>query len=334
MTIALRAAVRRYAHLARWPGAHLVFIGLLSACSFAEPGVRRGVRIGQAATEQSSGTCPRVDGVYRHAGNVLGDILNGLRPLERRATAWAVVRVTQPNDSVLGFDFRLADGTRDMVTLRQPGNYSCASGWIELRYDWEYLVRPEPGQADERYRRWEFRVAADDEGALVGRLVERSFRQFDVWCGDGCKGFPIPGTGQRSVVYARLLDSSAPPQPDTPLPGRRRVVSEDERSARLAAEEAALEQGPPPPPLAARVRTVVAGALPPSVQLLAVTVRGDSAKLSLALPAAEALPILLRRLQATPGVRRAVQDPLERSRTADGGWGFSVWVHLEPTSGP
>ncbi len=40
----------------------------------------------------------------------------------------------------------------------------------------------------------ELYVARDSAGNLVARQVTATYLEFPVWCGDGCKGIPLPWT--------------------------------------------------------------------------------------------------------------------------------------------
>jgi len=213
---------------------------LLAACAFSDPGAPRNMRLGEARTDTRPGTCPQVAGTYRVEENVLGQVIGNKRAYESRNAPWQYLTVLQEGDSLLRFVYA-APGRADTTLLRQPGDFSCNTGWIEPRGGWERLQPVERDPNDGRSLRQEFRIASEQSGALVGQVIERRFRELTVWCGDGCRGFPIPGTGRRTVTYSRLGDSLSPPEAAAPA---HRTSSPEALQERLAREAAALENGP------------------------------------------------------------------------------------------
>jgi hypothetical protein len=238
-----------YIPAVRW--ATLCLVLLTTACGLADPRVPRGVLVGQPREGTQRGTCPPIAGAYRRADNVLGTIMTAALPYESRDRDWTIVVIAQPTDTTMILTYRTAVGVADTVRLRLPADYECNSGWIEPGFAWLRLPDPYRAPNDYRHIRDDFRIAANDDQHLVGQRIIRRYRQFDVWCGDGCKGFPLPWTVRREVQYHTMLDTLAPippPVSSEPRPPgvQSRSAREEAANRRMAAEEAALEAGTPP----------------------------------------------------------------------------------------
>ncbi|MEO7361677.1 MAG: hypothetical protein ABI120_15205 [Gemmatimonadaceae bacterium] len=143
--------------------------------------------------------------------------------------------------------------TRDSVTYTAhltkgspyTGDYFCEDGWLQLSNSsipnlWDADIT-----ASQFFpRRHAFRVAPGANKALVARLDFIDFEEFTVWCGDGCKGFPLPWTFETHSTWSRARAWNADgvssyedgvEQQGTQLPAF--------MNDRLAREEQALENG-------------------------------------------------------------------------------------------
>lgn len=182
--------------------------------------------------------CPRVYGTYDASD---------------RDFAYVVATQFLPYDTTRGtvesFSLALEDDTlltviawvdqepRDTVRLRSHRDFTCADGWLEPTYpQWlpSFAADDEAARAS-RSGRTSMYLATGAKGALVGRLDHHTYDEFSLWCGDGCRGVPIPWTWRTShrwsraaVVNPRIHHASAPPAaPLTPLD--RRLLDEEAR---------------------------------------------------------------------------------------------------------
>lgn len=74
-----------------------------------------------------------------------------------------------------------------------------------------------------------FAIAMDGEGNLVGRRTAVTYDEFAVWCGDGCRGFPLPWTYREHIVWSTLRPPTTDRPPEPRLSATDRRLSEEER---------------------------------------------------------------------------------------------------------
>jgi hypothetical protein len=213
---------------------------LAAACVAAACGHRLGepdgLRLGRTDVAGTTATCPPIAGTFEYADNDLAVALTRMLPWEARQRPWWTITITGSADSAMVLAMHRFDGTHDTVTVRLGNGYVCTGGW---------LVPPEAdalfaGRAYDddgnRANRNAFAIAIDDEGALIGRRTATTYDQFDVWCGDGCRGFPLPWTFRDHVVWSTL----APPEGTVP-----RTPYERDVNRRTLEESRRLEEGDP-----------------------------------------------------------------------------------------
>ncbi len=206
-----------------------------TACARA-PGKPDRLRLGRARTDSTPGSCPPIAGTFAHEENDLAHVVNRLLPYEARQQPWWTVSISGDSDSALVVAIRRVDDSRDTVTITNRGAYHCPDGWLEPREAGEILRGVPYDAAGNKANRDEFAIAMDGDGALVGRRTALTWDEFTVWCGDGCRGIPLPWTYREHVVWSSLR----PPTTDRPPAPR---LSATDR--RLADEERRLEWGDP-----------------------------------------------------------------------------------------
>lgn len=233
--------------------------------------------------------------------------------------------------------YRDSVSTRGRLQKGNPwqGDYFCEDGWLKLGD--HRIPRTWDGDVTEAEfypRRKAFWLAPNADKGLVGRLQFIHYKQFDVWCGDGCKGFPIPGT----FKYKESWSLAEPFDPDLPPPvarkreaERQRVLAELEeaKKSRVYQEEQLLENGPPDPERDAvqkrALRSVVEGML-----IKGVGRSQGGFNISLEFDELWQLEQFMTRFQGTGPVEEITVAPHYRARTTDGHWTDVVWVRLSP----
>lgn len=277
------------------------------------------------AAPDSTLDCPRVDGAYWIQRGIAWALLVEPRLSEAsRKMPWSALELRGDAREQLQLIVRTQEYA-DTVTAVRGRDYACAAGWLvpsgEVRLT---DLAPEDSARffdDPKAQRFAFALAGDTTGALVGRLQVTSFTQFDVWCGDGCRGFPLPWTIEHSTLWEILGPLAAPP------PG----VVDDDVNRRLAAEERLLEYGEQAvtPP---SIERMVQAMMPPGSRILAITPEGAGHRISVLLPGPEAVEPFLGRLINTQGMRGAHEKPgygAWRADTEPRQWQTVIWVPKE-----
>lgn len=306
------------------PLASLLLVAALVACGFGpSDALPRGVVL-RATPPAADSTldCPRLDGSYWVERRLIwGTLVRGRLSDDQRRVAWSVLRVE--GDATRGLDLVVSSaGRHDTVRVERGRDYDCASGWLVPRAEIRLGDLPEEDSLrfanDPKHQRFEFGIAGDTTGALVGRLRTMSYAQFDVWCGDGCRGFPLPWTFEHRVDWEFLGPTTRPPA----------GVPDDDVNRRLAAEERALELGDQavrPIPVERLVRAM----MPPGSEILAVTPQGGGYRFSVLLPSRESTVDFVGRLINTQGLTGAHEEALYGAVRIDDParrWQTVIWV--------
>ncbi len=173
---------------------------------------------------------------------------------------WAVVDRALPTDSTRGpiSAFSLSgnadqslelvawsDGTaRDTVRLTRDRQYRCSEGRMVV--DLPDVLPPEFRDpsigADGRLTRANrLALAIGADGALTADFARISEHGVAVWCGDGCKYFPVPFSRISTHQWTRVY----PVNEDGSIPAHAQSAREAHRNEQLSAQEQALENGKP-----------------------------------------------------------------------------------------
>ncbi len=228
---------------------------LLASCTRGSSDMPRGWG---PITRHDDAPCPDLTGRYVYAGQPIAWELAGRHvPWDSVPAELDFFEVTSSSDSALRVTIGYADGRQHDFTMVQgngepfSGNYNCRDGWLSFDDDMISDRFDAEVESDEFHaRRRTMRVARGRNGALVSRLDRTDYDEFTVWCGDGCKGIPLPWTFTTRSTWSRA-DAWAPgtPRPDvTPYQLRERVEESEAmrlRNERILREEQRLENGTP-----------------------------------------------------------------------------------------
>ncbi len=272
-----------------------------------------GVRHGKERSDTFAGSCPRIDGAYRNNGSDLAAVVGRFSRSGLGLADWETVVITGHPDVAIQLAFTRKDQQGVTVTLERDRGYDCHTGWLHpdraagLMDELKARGRGLPLEApdDDRVHRYEFYISSNDRKQLVGKLDDLNFAQFDVWCGDGCKGFPIPWSIRRDMIWSVLPDTSEPVQGPPP------PSAADER---IAAEERALENGPGLTRIEGFLDRVVREHVRPPIDILGTgpTLEG-ALHVSIRVPDSTWVPQVVQRFKGLAGVRDAREAPLYKS---------------------
>lgn len=314
-------------------------VGVLAVAAACSRGERLPREWGPLALGEGE-ECPQVAGRYFDSSEPIAHMLAArFVQVDDPNADWDSFELSQPTADAFTVVVRFADGEERQGRARRgtgpyAGDFYCADGWLQVgdRYmptKWDAEVRA----AGFFPRRRALRIAPGKDGALVARLDLTSYDDFPIWCGDGCRGIPLPWTWETRSSWsaARRWD------PDSPSPrAAARVRAEAARRADLAKakedpvyrEEQALENGP-----------VVAGegemrkrglaALLPGMLLRGVAPRDSGWQLSLEFEELSQLHEFMVRLSQSGPVAEIKVAPLYRARTTTGRWTDVVYVRYE-----
>lgn len=227
----------------RFPLLLLPVLLLTQACS-KTPGMPRAWGPLRLASDSA---CPRVYGSFDASDRDFAHVVaTQFLPYDTTRGRVDAMSLAMDEDSLLTVIAWVDHEPRDTVRLRKGREFHCADGWLEPAYpQWLPSYADDSSAARARQAgRTSLMLATGDKGALVGRLDHHTYDEFTVWCGDGCKGIPLPWTWRTShrwyraaVVNPALHVASDVAEPTRPMSAMDR---------RLAEEEARLERGDPP----------------------------------------------------------------------------------------
>lgn len=301
----------------------------LAACNGDSKGIPKGwgpVQLGKDTL------CPPIEGRYVYAVEPIGWQLAGRHvPWDSVPAELEYFAVAGLADSALHVTVGYVDGRTHEQRLQKGTPYSrdyfCEDGWLHIRsgeiantFDAEVASR-------EFYaKRHAMRIARSKRGALVSRLDRIDYDEFYVWCGDGCKGFPLPWTFETRSTWSQAERWIA----GTPRPS---VVRREREEARLKAdpvyqENQRLENGEPVAgqPEARRRATE---SLVPGVWIRAVAPRDSGWHLSLEFEELPQLAHFMEKLSHSGPVAELKVLPLYRAKTTNGHWIDVVYVRYE-----
>ncbi|MEP7384682.1 MAG: hypothetical protein ABI910_23630 [Gemmatimonadota bacterium] len=214
------------------------------------------------------------------------------------------------------------------------GDYYCADGWLQignrdLPTTWDADVVSESYRPNRRA----MRIAPGMDGALVARLDLIRNDEITIWCGDGCKGIPIPWTWETRSTWsvARRWDPVAPASREFASggeEGRGSAALERARSDPMYRAEEAQENGPAVDGRE-EVRSRGQAALVPGMLLRAVAPRDSGWHLSLEFDEMPQLQQFLVRLSRSGPVADIREAPQYRARSTNGRWSDVVYVRFD-----
>lgn len=202
--------------------------------------------------------CPVVSGRYFNSSEPLAVLLaanhvgNSASPSE-----WAWFELAGVADTALTVTVATHDGAEQTGRLKRgsasDGDYYCEDGWLQIaNRNISNQFDDETESATYRPNRRAMRVAKSADGALIARFDFIKYSEITVWCGDGCRGIPVPGTFKTHSVWsaAERWDPDVSPTNVVSRVGGRNNLAADLRRAqrdRLHEEEQRLENGPDEP---------------------------------------------------------------------------------------
>lgn len=231
------------------------FTLLSVACVDETHGAPRGWGPLALGTEQG---CADVAGRYLATSEPISVLLaSNHLPNAAPPSEWAWFELSGEADTALTVTVTSEDGVEQSGQLRRgsasDGDYFCEDGWLQIadrRISNQFDDETESATYRPQLR--SMRVAKAADGALVARFDFITYSEITVWCGDGCKGLPVPGTFKTHSVWsaAERWDADGSPTDATSRVDERSGRAADRRRAqrdRLLLEEQRLENGPDTP---------------------------------------------------------------------------------------
>ncbi len=177
------------------------------------------------------------------------------------------------------------------------------------------------------------RLTPTTDGAVVARRDGTDYGEFTVWCGDGCRGIPLPWSFPTRSAWSM----AEPFDPDAPSPVARRRQQEHEeqvsaldraRRDRVWQDAQLLENGPPDPAME-RVRTRALAALVPGMLLRGVGPRDVGWHLRLEFAELYQLEQFVERRKGSGPEQELRVAPLYRTKTTQGRWTAVVFIRYQ-----
>ncbi|MBC7898392.1 MAG: hypothetical protein H7066_23425 [Cytophagaceae bacterium] len=279
--------------------------------------------------------CPAVAGRYFEESSPVAWALASAHVTQGPDHEPAAFELAGDADSALHLTVVDVQGVRDSARLTKgtpySGDYHCDDGWLHANHrhipdQWDDAVDA-PGFV---VRRRALRIAPGAHGALVGRLDGTDYDEFTIWCGDGCKGIPLPWTFRTRSSWS-AVDRWDPARARKPVQAATSVSNEGDRSRNeaLLREEQLLEHGP----LVAGqgdARQRALAALPPGMLLKAVSPRDSGWHLSVEFPELPVLERFMVGLSQSGPVAEVRILPHYRAKTTQGQWVDVVYVRYAP----
>lgn len=282
--------------------------------------------------------CPAIAGRYAYGGEPASWYLAGRFREYGDSTPIEFFTLDGTADTALHIGIGLLDGRVITKVLRKgtqyAGDYYCEDGWLRLQ----------PGALSDRFdaevasegffpRRRELLLATGRESALVARYDRTDYEELTVWCGDGCRGIPLPWTFETRSTWSRTeVWAEGAPRPSVVAAAReaerRRAEQERLKQDPVYQAEQALEQGPPVAGQADAKRRAIASLLP-GMLVLAVAPRDSGWHISLEYEREDQILPYMDRLQQSGPVTAIQHDKLYRGRTPTGRLTTVVWVRFD-----
>lgn len=276
--------------------------------------------------------CPAVAGRYAYedspvawalaGSHVAPDIERDLASFELRGAADTALQLIVPDGDTMR-TVRLIRGSA------YNGDYHCEDGWLHAasrhvseRFDTN-VARP-----DFVVRRRALRLAPGAKGALIGRFDGTDYSEFTVWCGDGCKGIPLPWTFRTSSVWSMVQPWNAA----TATRSRRGSGPSSPVDVRVLAAERRLEYGDAVPGQD-DARSRVTSAVVPGLIVRAVSPRDSGWHVSVEFEELPQLQRFMDRLSTAGPIAELKVLPLYRARNERRHWIDVVYVRFERAVG-
>ena len=320
---------------------------VVTACSGATKGMPRGWPDLVLASDT---LCPNVAGRYFASSDPIT-----LHLAKRRATGdseeapLAYFEVSGAADSGLTVTVVSRDSVKTTGSLKKgtewDGDYFCGDGWLRFGESrapslWDADVR-----TDDFYpKRHAVRIAPNEDGSLVARLDFVDYAELIVWCGDGCKGIPLPGTFETRSIWS-LAEQFDPERPPPVARHRERTIAEEVAELEWATTEPPAErqraqdvrvwqehedaENGPPDPEKQLVRKRAVSALVPGMQLLGVGPTQGGWHLSVEFDELYQLEQYMAQLLGSGPVAELKVAPLFRAKTATGRITDVVFIRYE-----
>ena len=259
-------------------------------------------------------------------------------PWDTTNADWAYFELAGHADQGLTVKVVYRDSVSTTGTLRKgdawSSDYYCEGGWLRIS-DGRSLSHWDEDMKTSNFfpKRHAMRLAPNADGALVARVDFTDDEEITVWCGDGCKGFPIPGAVKTKSVWT--MAEKFDPELRTPVARARQQVIDHDAAAltqakndRVYQAEQELENGPANPQEAI-VRTRALSALVPGMLLRGVSSRDAGWHLSLEFDELYQLEQFMQRVAGSGPVAELKVAPLYRTRTTTGCMTDVVFVRYE-----
>jgi hypothetical protein len=284
--------------------------------------------------------CPSVAGRYMYTGQPTDyELAARVLPDGGEATEPEYFEIAGSADTALHVTTWYVDGRHQERRLQKGAKYSgdffCDDGWLQLG-DGSVSARFDEEVASQEFfaKRRAMRIAIGRGGAIVARLDRTDYDEFTVWCGDGCKGIPLPWTFTTRSTWSRSepwlagkpKPSSAQRAPDD---ARTAAAEAEQRDQRLLREIALLENGPPATG-EADVRKRVTAALAPGMLLIALTEHGTRWHASVEFDEPAQLMEFMERLPQSGAVAELGRVPRSQNKSSNGRWTDVVYLRYEP----
>ncbi len=276
----------------------------------------------------SDSTCPTVAGRYFDSSAPISMVMAKQRVAWDTTNAdWAYFELAGNADQGLTVQVVYRDSVSTTGTLRKgnawTSDYYCEGGWLHIP-DGSSLSHWDQDMKTGNFvpKRHAMRIAPNTDGALVARVDFTDYDEITVWCGDGCKGIPIPGSFTTKSVWT-MAEKFDPELPTPVARAQQQVIDQDEavlaqaRNDRLYQEQQEIEQGPVDPQEAI-VRQRALSALVPGMLLRGVSSRGAGWHLGLEFDELYQLEQFMQRMAGSGPVAELKVAPLYRTRTTTG----------------
>ena len=313
-----------------------LFALVAAACSRGTKGMPRGWPKVVLAADS---TCPAVAGRYFDSSEPISTLLAKRHVAWDSTNAdWAYFELAGNADQGLTVKVVYRDSVSTTGALRKgtawSGDYFCDGGWLRIPEgnaltQWDQTFKT----GDFYPKRHAMQIAPNKDGALVARLDFTDYDEFTVWCGDGCKGIPIPFTFETKSVWT-MAEKFDPELPPPVARARQQVIDQDAaalaqaQNDRVWQAEQDMENGPAEPALATtRARAI--SALVPGMLLRGVSPRGNGWHLSLEFDEPYQVEQFMERLAGSGPVAELKVAPLYRTRLTTGRMTDVVFIRYE-----
>ena len=139
--------------------------------------------------------------------------LAGQHLREEIESAWDVMTISGNPQESLQVTLYRRDGDSEIkkaIELKKnSGDYQCEQGWLQSSWPNGTPMR-DADDTDWRGLNKTLNFAKNRAGELVVRTDIERWKQFSVWCGDGCKYVQIPFTRETTYEWARWSSAKTP----------------------------------------------------------------------------------------------------------------------------